>query len=406
MQLPVPSRGESRKDYLARVMADQDLLKSFDDHEQLMLLAQRVFRETQDEQRVKAEGHDLVAEVFAAGKWNGREFSVNDLAEIAENFRILGDNHRVPLKLGHNDEQPITDGQMALGWVEDVWVEGEKLMAKFVAIPTVVYEAIRTKKFRNVSIELDIGVSHKGRNFRHVLSAVALLGADLPAVNTLQDLTTFLHTRQEFAAQQRLCFSAVRGDSDMAEIDELKKQMAQMQQQQANLNAQLEAQKAEAERHKADAEKFSKEAKDQKEALEKQEADRKAAELKAKKEQFTQDLDELVKGKKITPAKRESLVQQWKDDDNVVQMLTFTVDQLKEIGGQVAIKDQDKANTGQGDDTGGNERDADDLIAEKAATFSAQHKVPYKEAVIAVMRTEPELAKRYRNIGIEHLIEQ
>ena len=38
---------------------------------------------------------NLKAEIFAVGKWNGFEFSLEDLESIAQTFNRLGDNHQV-----------------------------------------------------------------------------------------------------------------------------------------------------------------------------------------------------------------------------------------------------------------------------------------------------------------------
>ena len=150
-------------------------------------------------------------EIFAVGKWNGMEFSEADLDDIVLNFNNLKDVHRVPLKFGHNDEQPMTDGQPAIGWVSRVFREGKKLYADFVDMPRTLMEAVKNKLYRTVSVELLFDVDHKGNKFGHVLDAVALLGADHPAVNTLADLDALLATRTSFAGGRRLCFETVAG---------------------------------------------------------------------------------------------------------------------------------------------------------------------------------------------------
>lgn len=132
-------------------------------------------------------------EVFAPGTWNGLTFTRADLDDIARNFVALNPYHKVPLKLGHNTKQPLTDGQPALGWVSNVYVgTGDKLFAVAMDVPTVVMNAIKSKLYRKVSIELDIDVQHKGKFYRYVLSGVALLGAEIPAVNVLADLDKYL----------------------------------------------------------------------------------------------------------------------------------------------------------------------------------------------------------------------
>ena len=55
-------------------------------------------------------------------------------------------------------------------------------------LPTVVFNAVKNGLYRNVSIELLKGIERNGNSFPWVLDAVALLGADTPAVRGLKDL--------------------------------------------------------------------------------------------------------------------------------------------------------------------------------------------------------------------------
>lgn len=128
-------------------------------------------------------------EIFAVGTHNGLAFNDSDLDGIVSSFTKLERASRVPLKLGHNDEQ---DGQPAYGWVERVWRDGKKLFADFTDIPKVLFEAIGRKHYKQVSIELLKNYSQSGATFPWVLDAVALLGADIPAVKGLRDLQTLL----------------------------------------------------------------------------------------------------------------------------------------------------------------------------------------------------------------------
>ena len=162
----------------------------------------------------------LTAEIFAVGKWNGMPFTKDDLASIAKNFDSFRDLLKVPLKFGHNDEQPMTDGQPALGWVDRVWIDGDKLMAEFADMPSKVMDAIRKKLYRKVSVELDIGVNHKGREYDYVLSGVALLGADIPAVSVLADLDHYM-MRRAFSSGHRATFAAIAGSFNHSEGDKL-----------------------------------------------------------------------------------------------------------------------------------------------------------------------------------------
>lgn len=160
-------------------------------------------------------------EVFAVGRWNGMTFGAADLAAMAQAFDNLKGFHKVPLKLGHNPEQPVTDGKPALGWVTALYVQGDKLCADFEDVPNVVVSAIKRKLYRRVSIELSVDVRYKGKHIPFVVDAVALLGADLPAVNTLADLNAFLsRDAAQFNVGKRAEFSAVAGSIQEKAMDE------------------------------------------------------------------------------------------------------------------------------------------------------------------------------------------
>jgi len=145
------------------------------------------------------KGRAIEAEIFSAGTWNGETFTSEDLEEIARNFELLREVLSPPLKFGHDAEQTLlgqADGDPALGWVEALRVEEGKLVATFAGVPDVVHEAIREGLYRHVSAELYFDVRHEGRALGKALKAVALLGADLPAVTNLEDLTAYLSAAQ------------------------------------------------------------------------------------------------------------------------------------------------------------------------------------------------------------------
>lgn len=147
----------------------------------------------------KNDGHSVEAEIFSVGEWNGERFSRRDLEEIARNFKTMKDRLRPPLKFGHDENQTLlnqSDGDPSLGWVEALRVQGEKLLATFCGVPSVVYEAIRKGRYQRVSAELYFNVRRDGKKLGKVLKAVALLGADLPAVTNLRELGAYLATEQ------------------------------------------------------------------------------------------------------------------------------------------------------------------------------------------------------------------
>lgn len=128
-------------------------------------------------------------EIFSVGIWNGDKYTIKDLDQMVEAFEQV--DFEPPLKLGHNSEQEkdlMKDGQPALGWVERIFRVGQKLVADFKEIPKAVFDAIESKSYKRVSSEIWFNYGSNGDKFPRVLKAVALLGADIPAVTNLKPI--------------------------------------------------------------------------------------------------------------------------------------------------------------------------------------------------------------------------
>lgn len=129
-------------------------------------------------------------EIFSAGTWNGDEYSTEDLHEIVKAFDENKVGFRPFLKLGHDESQTLLqqDGYPAAGWVERIYVQGEKLMADFVDIPKKIFDLIKSKAYRKVSCEIYWNLKVNEKLYPKLLGAVALLGADNPGVMNLNDI--------------------------------------------------------------------------------------------------------------------------------------------------------------------------------------------------------------------------
>lgn len=340
--------------------------------------------------------HTLDAELFAVGKWNGMAFSLQDLEEVAANFEKLAEFHKVPLKFGHNDRQPLTDGQPALGWVTKVWVEGTKLMGRFERVPELVAKAIKQQMYRRVSIELDIDVEHKGSKYRYVLSGVALLGADLPAVNTLADLETYLDGDTRLEASRRASFSAISGQikEGITEVkmtkEEVEALVKQTTQPIIDANTKLSQENVAL---KSKVETFEREAK------ERIDAD-KANKVKLAREAANKVLDDGVKSQAITPAQRENFIKTLgiKDDERV---LALNIDDVKAMipqGKKVKMSSEEAKGQGQGTSNQDDRvhEDAGQELDRLASEFMAGNsKLQYGDAIRLAMRRNPELGKEW-----------
>ena len=123
-------------------------------------------------------------EVFEAGLWNGEKYTEKDLDEMIKNFGVVD----APLKIGHDAKQKIS-GQPAVGWISRLYKKGKKLYADIKDIPKTVYELMKTNAYKKRSAEIFYGFKDgAGRLLNNVFAGVALLGAELPALNTLEDI--------------------------------------------------------------------------------------------------------------------------------------------------------------------------------------------------------------------------
>lgn len=340
------------------------------------------------------------AEVFAVGTWNGIPFSATDLKAMAASYNQLHGEGVLdaPLKFGHNDDQPMTDGEPALGWIEELYVadgkDGQpKLFAKFVDVPETVYTAVQAKRYRKVSIELDFGVTHKGRYFDFVLTGIALLGADLPAVNTLADLTEYMSRPlpNVMRATRHAQFSAVAHEGSIKPKSQEGRKMAEID------DKELERLQAAAKRAES-LEQLAKEHEDKLAKFQREQAEREEAERKTKvanaRDAVTAKFETAVKEMRITPAQRDRFAKLLKvdDDEAVVNIDLADVDELI---GDAPPAQFDRA---RGGETGDPVDDAGDALSRKAHEIRAKDpKLSFSRALELAMRADPELAKQHVN---------
>lgn len=129
-------------------------------------------------------------EVFSVGTWNGDEYTHDDLREMVRAFNETKQHVKPFLKLGHDEEQKLvqSDGLPSAGWIERLYVLGDKLVADFVDIPKKIHDLIVSKAYRKVSSEIYWNLKVQDKTYGKFLSAVALLGADTPGVMNLNDI--------------------------------------------------------------------------------------------------------------------------------------------------------------------------------------------------------------------------
>lgn len=144
-------------------------------------------------------------EIFEAGNWNGDSYTESDIDDIVASFESIGDRIKPYVKLGHDEKQALLQrqGYPAAGWITGLKRVGKKLMASISNVPEKIYTLIVNKAYGRISSEIYWNLKESGQTHRRVLKAVALLGADTPAVTTLDDFIN-LYTENEYEKLQ-LC---------------------------------------------------------------------------------------------------------------------------------------------------------------------------------------------------------
>lgn len=129
-------------------------------------------------------------EILRAGTWNGDPYGPAELAAIVEAFEAGNAGIEPPIKLGHPPDQKLLNnsGLPAAGYVSALRLDGEVLVADFRDVPERIAALIRAKAYSKVSSEIYFDFSDGETTHPRLLKAVALLGADVPAVTSLADV--------------------------------------------------------------------------------------------------------------------------------------------------------------------------------------------------------------------------
>ncbi len=145
---------------------------------------------------VALEADDLITrdipdvDILAVGVWNEIDFTAEKFDQMVEAHQATVGVRDVPLKLGHDDGQRLVQdsGYPAAGWIENLRRVGERLVADFMRVPAKVADLIDAGGFRKRSSEINFDIGIGGREWPTVLVGVALLGEDIPAVESLDDI--------------------------------------------------------------------------------------------------------------------------------------------------------------------------------------------------------------------------
>lgn len=324
-------------------------------------------------------------EVFAVGTWNRFKFVEEDLQEIVNNTTALMTEGRLkaPIKLGHSNAQILkgqTDGDPSLGWITAIRKQGDKIVADFSGIPEILFNAIEQERYKQVSVEL----KHT-ENFGWFMTAVALLGSDLPAVRTLDDLQAFLSVPVELldnsadGTPAKLMFSepSIIHNSEIKgimseETKDLTVEFAQMQSELAQL-------------------------KKEKEALELQ---NKVAEFSSKKSEILAVYKKDIEAGKLMPAaldKIELSIDSQKQSFLEGEEISFSAEFVHSLGEFYTSLNQKEQATGEKKV----EMSADEALTQEVLKVVKNTGKSFLEASEVVFSADQNLLEDYKNLTIE-----
>lgn len=328
-------------------------------------------------------------EIFSAGTWNGDEYTIEDLQGMVEAFDKNKTSVRPFLKLGHDENQALLqkDGFPAAGWIDRLYIIGEKLVADFSSIPKTIYELITSKAYRNVSSEIYCNVNIGEESYKYMLGAVALLGADTPGVMNLADI---------MAMYSKMVSDDIRVYNLTAPFGSAKKEaeMPTKTEAEIKLELDLKAKSDEIEAVKKDFSKSQEEgkAKDaelialraEKELFVKKEIELQVAATKAQVEKFT---TELVAGKLASVAMKpviETLLgvdkKEYAAGEVAPTKQELITEMLKLYKAHAEVNFVESSSVGVDD-----KKNSDQETHEKVLAYAAEHKIAYGQAMKAII---------------------
>lgn len=355
------------------------------------------------------------AEIFAEGSWNGLSFSERDLDGIVSSFDAMGLSGRVPLKLGHEgpDARDNPESQYAFGWVTRVWREGKKLLADL-DIPEKVHTLISDGFLNFVSVELLKDVKVSTRNIPWVLDAVALLGADQPAVGILKDLKALTMARDfkfasrvAFSRADHVPFKSTNSQGEHRHMSNDNQDLATVVRELTEKVAAMSNQINETQSENRELKRVNTELTQIKGRFERSQEERQQERVDARRKEVRDRLEAAVKAQDILPAARERFnkVYRVEDDEAVMTIDLADVEEfIKENPNTQKPKPKRKSFTALNDPDGDVPDDVsvdqEALLRTNALLMKRGVMNPtaaeLQQAAVQVFRSNPDLAARYK----------
>lgn len=319
-------------------------------------------------------------EIFKTGFWNGREYKESDIDELVESFSEIGHLVKPYLKLGHDENQKLLqkDGYPSAGWLANVKKVGKTLIADFKKVPKKIGELIKNKAYGRISMEMFTNLKVENKVYPKVLRGAALLGADTPAVLSLNDMINLYEnndyeeiiTCTDYKKHEDVVMEEkVKVDVQLKDAEEIKNTIEEFTKQAEDLKSQLDTIKKENEALKGEIEKV---------------------EFSKKESEVETYLESQIEKGKILP-KQKDMFKHLLLGEEQEGVLVFSkekksqFDLVKEI-----IESNEKVDFTEDSEAVETESQVDDdvKLAEKALKFAKENKIDYADALIEVSKKE------------------
>ena len=265
MPIPKPKKTENKNEFIDRCMSDNVMIEEYPENEQRIAICNAAWEKHAKDFEEEKTYNVSDVEIFSVGKWNGQEYTEKDIDDMVTAFERTKNVLKPFLKLGHNEKQKMLsqDGLPSAGWITGLKRIGDKLLADFKNIPKKIKELIDLKAYGRFSSEVYHNVTIDGKKYRRALRAVALLGADTPAVENLDDfinLYTEIENDEIHICEKKEKEGTIMDEKEILEMKQKIEKYEKIEQEQKKLNEKLELAEKENEKLKtyiADKEKKS-----------------------------------------------------------------------------------------------------------------------------------------------------
>lgn len=121
-------------------------------------------------------------EIFRVGTHNGAKFKAEDLDNMVDAAGKL--DFMPAVKVGHTSDK----GAPAYGYLRNIRRQGDVLLGDLTDLTADIFKSIKQKLFGRVSVEMYTNFKRAEKTYPHAISAIALLGQEIPAVANLKPL--------------------------------------------------------------------------------------------------------------------------------------------------------------------------------------------------------------------------